>query len=66
MQDKPTPDWFKSSYTANCEVDCCVEVAVNRPQEVLIRDSKATWRPHLTVSPSAFDGLVRFARNSQI
>lgn len=66
MHNEPTPAWFKSSYTANHEVDCCVEVAVNQPQAVLIRDSKATWRPHLKVSPSAFDGLVQFARNSQL
>jgi hypothetical protein len=65
MHDEPTPAWFKSSYTANHEVDCCVEVAVNQPPAVLIRDSKRPWGPRLAVSPSAFASLVDFARSSQ-
>jgi hypothetical protein len=53
------PAWFKSSYSGSSG-DNCIEIAV-RTEAVLVRDSKNTDRPALTVSRatwSAFATLV--------
>ncbi|MFD7923307.1 DUF397 domain-containing protein [Streptomyces sp. NPDC059740] len=55
-----TWSWFKSSYSDGTGGNC-VEVAL-RPHTIHIRDSKATERPHLTVSPTAWAGFVANAR----
>ncbi|WP_063753411.1 DUF397 domain-containing protein [Streptomyces sp. NRRL S-87] len=44
--------WFTSSYSGGGG-DNCVEVAL-RPEAVLVRDSKDTARPPLTLSPGAW------------
>ncbi|MFI6150413.1 DUF397 domain-containing protein [Streptomyces sp. NPDC051109] len=53
-------DWFKSSYSDSSDGNDCVEVA-NTPGAVLVRDSKDTQRPHLTVGPGAWAGFVAHA-----
>ncbi|MEV7521554.1 DUF397 domain-containing protein [Streptomyces sp. NPDC091371] len=60
MINNPKLDWFKSSYSSGSEGDSCVEVA-NTPRAVLVRDSKDTRLPHLTVGPHAWAGFVAHA-----
>jgi hypothetical protein len=51
--------WFKSSYSGT-QGDDCVEVAVTG-QAVLVRDSKDTTVPHLTLTRAEWASFVRFA-----
>ncbi|MQS06220.1 DUF397 domain-containing protein [Streptomyces alkaliphilus] len=53
------PTWFKSSYSGT-EGDNCVEVAFGEGA-VLVRDSKDTVRPHLTVRREEWCRLLEFA-----
>ncbi len=55
-------EWRKSSYS-NQEGGDCVEVAPGVPGVVPVRDSKVPDGPILLVSPSAFAGLVRLAKD---
>ncbi|MFI1889946.1 DUF397 domain-containing protein [Streptomyces jumonjinensis] len=61
-----SPRWFKSSYSSNG--GDCVEVAADLTATgvVPVRDSKRPNGPVLTVSPSAWTGLVTLARSSDI
>lgn len=62
-----SPRWFKSSYSGNGGQ--CVEVATNLAASrgvVPVRDSKAPDGPHMSLSPTAFAGLVQFARQAAI
>ncbi|MFA3837046.1 DUF397 domain-containing protein [Streptomyces aureus] len=45
-------EWSKSSYSSSSEPSDCVEVATTSIA-VHIRDSKASQKPHLVVSPVA-------------
>ncbi|MCD0453254.1 DUF397 domain-containing protein [Actinocorallia sp. API 0066] len=49
--------WFKSSYSIP-EGDACVEVALNLPAAVAVRDSKNPSGPALTFSRSAWRKLT--------
>jgi hypothetical protein len=51
--------WFKSSYSGT-QGDSCVEVAVTG-QAILVRDSKDTAIPHLTLTRTEWASFVRFA-----
>ncbi|GAA2259989.1 DUF397 domain-containing protein [Streptomyces amakusaensis] len=65
--ESPSLRWVKSSYSNNGGT--CVEWApdhVPATQVVPIRDSKNPTGPTLTVSPSAFAGLVALARSSKV
>ncbi|MFI2234960.1 DUF397 domain-containing protein [Streptomyces chrestomyceticus] len=58
-----SPRWYKSSYSGNGGQ--CIEVATNLVPSravVPVRDSKDPDGPVLTLHPSAFTGLVEFAR----
>ncbi|PWI06781.1 DUF397 domain-containing protein [Streptomyces sp. NWU339] len=57
------PAWFKSSYSSSGDGNDCVEVAIS-PDNVLVRDSKNTRAPRLTLTPAAwadFLGMAGFA-----
>ncbi|MFF3277043.1 DUF397 domain-containing protein [Streptomyces chrestomyceticus] len=61
------PRWGKSSYSDNG--GDCIEVATNLVASrgvVPVRDSKDPDGPVLTLHPSAFAGLVEFARRAAI
>ncbi|MBB0243184.1 DUF397 domain-containing protein [Streptomyces alkaliphilus] len=51
--------WFKSTYSS-AQGDDCVEVAFGEGA-VLVRDSKDTVRPHLTVRREEWCRLLEFA-----
>ncbi|MFD8238926.1 DUF397 domain-containing protein [Streptomyces albidoflavus] len=51
--------WFKSSYSSG-DGDSCVEVA-NRSSVVLVRDSKLSDSPQLSLSPAAWADFVNHA-----
>ncbi|MFD7558922.1 DUF397 domain-containing protein [Streptomyces sp. NPDC059835] len=55
--------WFKSSYFDGSEGDSCVEVAA-APAAILVRDSKDTRLPHLTIGRHAWTGFVAHASGS--
>ncbi|MET9589505.1 DUF397 domain-containing protein [Streptomyces sp. NPDC006516] len=57
------PAWFKSSYSGSSG-DNCVEIAV-RAGAVLVRDSKDTQVPTLTVSRCAWSDFTAFAAGSR-
>ncbi|MFJ6574244.1 DUF397 domain-containing protein [Streptomyces sp. NPDC091292] len=60
-------NWIKSSYSGNG--GACVEWAPAHASAmgvVPIRDSKRPTGPVLTVSPSAFAGLVALARSAEL
>ncbi|MFI1889949.1 DUF397 domain-containing protein [Streptomyces jumonjinensis] len=58
-------NWIKSSYSNNGGT--CVEWAPESATGVVpVRDSKRPNGPVLTVSPSAWTGLVALARSSDI
>lgn len=61
------PDWTASTYSAG--EGQCVEWAPEYARTTgnfLIRDSKAADGPHLTLSRTAFTGLVTFARTTDV
>ncbi|MFJ4768577.1 DUF397 domain-containing protein [Streptomyces uncialis] len=61
------PQWFTSSYSSNG--GACVEVATNLVAShgvVPVRDSKQPDGPVLTLTPSAFTGLVTLARTTDV
>ncbi|MFE1414693.1 DUF397 domain-containing protein [Streptomyces sp. NPDC085524] len=60
MTDTTGLHWFKSSYSDGSEGDSCVEVAA-ASTTVLIRDSKDTRLPHLTIGRHAWAGFVAHA-----
>ncbi|MFI1018075.1 DUF397 domain-containing protein [Streptomyces sp. NPDC020965] len=68
-----TPDhtgfeWVKSTYSGG-EGGQCVEWSPAHATDtgiVPIRDSKTPDGPILTLSPTAFTGLVEFARRTQV
>ncbi|MFG2716818.1 DUF397 domain-containing protein [Streptomyces sp. NPDC048416] len=66
MTTEPTPRWFTSSYSNNGGQ--CIEVATNLAHTgtVPVRDSKNPDGPTLRLSPSAFLGLLAFAKRADI
>ncbi|MEO3974110.1 DUF397 domain-containing protein [Streptomyces sp. CAU 1734] len=59
-------EWVKSSYSGNGGANC-VEWAPAHARAhgvVLVRDSKQTNRPPLTLSLQGWIGLVEYARNT--
>ncbi|MFD9724141.1 DUF397 domain-containing protein [Streptomyces sp. NPDC059072] len=54
--------WFKSSYSSSDGNDCIEVAAV--PTAVLVRDSKDTRLPHLTIGRHAWTGFVAHASGS--
>ncbi|MGW5210067.1 DUF397 domain-containing protein [Streptomyces sp. NPDC004051] len=57
------PTWFKSSYSSSGDGNDCIEVAIS-PDTVLVRDSKNSQGPRLTLTPAAwadFLGRAGFA-----
>ncbi|KIF75185.1 hypothetical protein QR77_17120 [Streptomyces sp. 150FB] len=61
--ESPSLRWVKSSYSANG--GSCVEWAPEHAVttgEVLVRDSKDPFGPHLSLTTGSFAGLVEFAR----
>ncbi|MFM9445045.1 DUF397 domain-containing protein [Streptomyces acidiscabies] len=68
MNHNHTPDWTSSSYSQGNGGEC-VEWAPNHARttgEFKVRDSKAVDGPHLTLSRTAFTGLVTLARNADV
>ncbi|OKI10113.1 DUF397 domain-containing protein [Streptomyces sp. CB02923] len=61
------PRWAKSSYSNNG--GDCIEVATNLVAScgvVSVRDSKDPSGPALSLHPTAFSGLVEFARRAAV
>ncbi|MEU6846677.1 DUF397 domain-containing protein [Streptomyces sp. NPDC046716] len=54
------PAWFKSSYSSDSSNPDCVEIA-HTPGTTLIRDSKNTTGPHLTVTGTVWAEFVAHA-----
>lgn len=54
--------WFKSSHSGGGG-DNCVEIALH-PEAVLVRDSKDTRRPPLTVSRDAWSAFATLAADA--
>ncbi|MFF8985147.1 DUF397 domain-containing protein [Streptomyces globisporus] len=52
--------WFKSSYSDSSNGSECVEVAA-ASDAVLVRDSKNTQGPRLTLAPTAWAAFVPYA-----
>ncbi|MFE2042595.1 DUF397 domain-containing protein [Streptomyces sp. NPDC059477] len=60
-------EWVKSSHSGPNGGDC-VEWAPGHASAhgvIPVRDSKQTDGPGLMLSPEAFAGLIRFARNTE-
>ncbi|MBD0842003.1 DUF397 domain-containing protein [Streptomyces sp. TRM68416] len=55
-----TPNWRTSSYTGT---ENCVEVADNKPELVMVRDTKARSRGILAIQPAAWAVFVEFAKD---
>ncbi|MFI0898896.1 DUF397 domain-containing protein [Streptomyces sp. NPDC020983] len=60
----PAPRWFTSSYSENG--GACVEVAVNVPGTVPVRDSKDRSGPALAFTPAAWADFVAAVRSGDI
>ncbi|MFI0898895.1 DUF397 domain-containing protein [Streptomyces sp. NPDC020983] len=59
-----SPRWFTSSYSNNG--GACVEVAVNVPGTVPVRDSKDRSGPALAFTPAAWADFVAAVRSGDI
>ncbi|MCX5344348.1 DUF397 domain-containing protein [Streptomyces atratus] len=59
VQSPADNSWFKSSYSSN-EGGECVEVSITE-QAILVRDSKDTSLPHLTLTRAGWTHFVRYA-----
>ncbi|MEU8038250.1 DUF397 domain-containing protein [Streptosporangium sp. NPDC049078] len=57
--------WRKSSYSGGSS-DNCVEVAMNLPGLVAVRDSKDPSGPMLTFSPTAWNDFLAGIRSGEI
>ncbi|MDQ1041808.1 DUF397 domain-containing protein [Streptomyces sp. V4I2] len=53
------PNWRTSSYTTQ---DSCVEVADNRPDAVMVRDTKHREHGVLCVEPAVWTDFIRYVR----
>ncbi|MEE1809073.1 DUF397 domain-containing protein [Streptomyces sp. BE133] len=59
VQSPAENSWLKSSYSSN-EGGECVEVSI-ADQAILVRDSKDTSLPHLTLTRTGWTHFVRHA-----
>ncbi|WP_033212681.1 DUF397 domain-containing protein [Kitasatospora phosalacinea] len=57
------PQWFKSSYSNNG--GACVEIAVNIPGTVPVRDSKDPSGPRLEFTPASWTSFVDAAATGE-
>ncbi|MET8053989.1 DUF397 domain-containing protein [Streptosporangium sp. NPDC005286] len=57
--------WRKSSYSGGSS-DNCVEVAMNLPGLIAVRDSKDPAGPMLTFSPTAWHNFLTGVRDGEI
>jgi hypothetical protein len=58
----PGLNWSKSSYSAGDGGEC-VEIAATE-HAILVRDSKDTSRPHLTLGPTGWKHFVQYAADA--
>jgi hypothetical protein len=56
--------WWKSSYS--CDSAACVEVAIDAPSTVAVRDSKNVAGPHLSLSTGAFKAFIEEVRAGRL
>ncbi|MFF5109647.1 DUF397 domain-containing protein [Streptosporangium sp. NPDC000509] len=63
--DLTSAAWRKSSYSGGSS-DNCVEVAMNLPGLVAVRDSKDPSGPMLTFSPTAWNDFLTGIRSGEI
>jgi len=56
----PELHWFKSSYSDSSNPSDCVEIATT-PDTILVRDSKNTQGPRLTLAPTTWTDFVAYA-----
>ncbi|AXI78986.1 DUF397 domain-containing protein [Peterkaempfera bronchialis] len=59
-----TPLWTKSSHSGGNEGQC-IEVALNLPDTVPVRDSKDPNGPTLTFTPAAFTAFITAATTGE-
>ncbi|MGW5353791.1 DUF397 domain-containing protein [Streptomyces sp. NPDC004031] len=64
MSTDPAPRWFTSSHSDNG--GNCVEVAVNVPGTVPVRDSKDRSGPALSFTPTAWADFVAAVRDGEL
>ncbi|MFI0240137.1 DUF397 domain-containing protein [Streptomyces sp. NPDC016845] len=57
--------WFKSSYS-EASANACVEVAVQAPHLIAIRDSKDPGLPHTTVTRAAWAQFAQALRRGAL
>ena len=63
MNDKPSREWCKSSYSGNS--GNCVEVRANHAGTVAVRDSKNVPGPELAVSSGAWSAFVHAIKRNE-
>jgi hypothetical protein len=57
--------WFKSSYSGGGG-DNCIEVAIQSPQAIHVRDSKQRESGQLALSPIAWSAFVSLAAGTRV
>ncbi|MFI1013448.1 DUF397 domain-containing protein [Streptomyces sp. NPDC020965] len=57
--------WRKSSYSG-ASGGSCLEICEDVPGVVPVRDSKVPHGPVLTLTPTAFAGLINLARHADV
>jgi len=63
VQDLRRAEWRKSTYSANGST--CVEVALNLPEIVVIRDSKDPGGPVLSFGPEEWAAFIAGAKSGE-
>jgi hypothetical protein len=64
MTDLTKATWRKSSYSGSSGGQC-VEVAINLPDTVAVRDSKNVFGPELAISDQAWSRFVQAIKNGE-
>ena len=64
MEDQVEPRWQKSSYSGNGGGDC-VEVALNLPGVVAVRDSKDRHGPILMIGAAEWGKFIAYLKAGQ-
>ncbi|MFI0940598.1 DUF397 domain-containing protein [Streptomyces sp. NPDC021020] len=64
MSPRPAPRWFTSSHSNNG--GNCVEVAVNVPDTVPVRDSKDRSGPAFAFTPTEWGSFVAAVRDGEL
>ncbi|MER5627806.1 DUF397 domain-containing protein [Streptosporangium sp. NPDC002544] len=65
LSDLTGAAWRKSSYSGGSS-DNCVEVAMNLPDIIAVRDSKDPAGPALAFSPTAWNNFLTGIRSGEI